>query len=90
MATSYQSLREELNALVFEIDEMDYRDESELKSLMSLLANEDFNSDVINHFMRFSNEEFSTLELSIDTLMEKRNTQNWDSVYLNIELCQNF
>ena len=45
MKASIQNLIQEFTAVVFE-DELDFRDMSELKSLLPLLAYQDSNSDV--------------------------------------------
>ena len=46
MKASIQNLIQEFTAVVFEKDELEIRDMSELKSLLPLLAYQDSNSDV--------------------------------------------
>ena len=46
MKESIQNLIQEFTAVVFEMDELEFRDLSELKSLLPLLAFQDSNSDV--------------------------------------------
>ena len=46
MKALYQNLIYGFKAVVFENDELEYRDKSELKALLLVLANQDPNSDV--------------------------------------------
>ena len=46
METSIQNLMQEFKAFVFEEDELEFRDTSELKALLPLLAYQKSNSDV--------------------------------------------
>ena len=46
MKASIQNLIKEFKAVVFEKDEMDFGDLSELKELLPLLANQESSSDV--------------------------------------------
>ena len=46
MKASFQNLIQEFKAVVFEKDELEFRDMSELKALLPLLAHQDSNSDV--------------------------------------------
>ena len=46
MKTSFNDLIQELKAVVFEKDELEFRDKSEVKSLSPLVANQDSNSVV--------------------------------------------
>ena len=45
MKASIQNLMQEFTGVVFEMDELESRDMSELKSLLPLLASQDSNSD---------------------------------------------
>ena len=45
MKASIQNMIQQFTAVVFEKDELEFRDMSELKSLLPLLANKDSNSD---------------------------------------------
>ena len=46
MKSSTQNLIQGFTAVVFEKDELEFRDMSELKSFLPLLAYQEFNSDV--------------------------------------------
>ena len=46
MKVSIQNLMKEFTAVVFEKDELEFRDTSELKSILALLADQDSNFDV--------------------------------------------
>ena len=47
MKASIQNLVPEVTDVVFDKDEMEFRDMSELKSLLPLLTHQDFSSDVV-------------------------------------------
>ena len=51
MTVSIQTLIEEFKAVVFENDEMEYRDMSQLKAFSKLLAYHDFDSNIGNNFL---------------------------------------
>ena len=53
MKAAIQNLIQELKAAVFEKDELEFRDMSELKGLLPLLAYHDSNSDVETVFQNF-------------------------------------
>ena len=46
MKAPTQNLIQEITKVVFEKDELEFRDKSEMKALLPLLANQDSNSDV--------------------------------------------
>ena len=73
MKTSIQNLIKELTAVVFEKDEFEYRDMSELKSLLPLLASQDSYSDVEVIFSDTLKRTicFRYKDIEIETLMEK-------------------
>ena len=45
---SIQTLIEEFKSVVFEYHEMEYRDNSKLKAILQLSADQEFNSDIEN------------------------------------------
>ena len=53
MKASIQNLIQEFTAVVFEKDELEFRDMSELKSLLPLLASQESNSDVETIFRNY-------------------------------------
>ena len=72
MAASSQTLMEEFEASKMEKDKLEYQDKFRLTTVLSLLANQDSNSDERTNFMLFENEcSTSSLKLTIDTLKEK-------------------
>ena len=67
MQASIQNLIQELTAVIFEKDELEFRERSELKTLLTLLAYQDSNSyeEILIRFC------FRYKAVEIDTLMGK-------------------
>ena len=91
MKASIQNLIQEFKAVVFEKDELEFRDMSEIKALLRLLAYQDSNSNVE---IIFQNTQKPTIcfryrAIEIDTLMEKkRNKLSSRNETLNSEVYQ--
>ena len=66
---------QEFTAVVFEKYELELRDISELKSILPLLAHQDFNSDVDSFFEMPRNDQFaSSIKVSLFTpWLKKKN-----------------
>ena len=71
MKVSFHNLIQELKEVLFEKDELEFRDLSETKTLLPNLAYEDSSSMFKLYFEIFRNKQaLSGLRLSIDRLME--------------------
>ena len=85
MKVSIQNLIQEFTAVVFEKNELDFREIFGLKSLLPLLTHQDFDAEIIFEMLR--NEEFAS-GIKLLRLGLWWNRWSWRSKSLDTELRQ--